>query len=96
MDELVIPSSSSSLPGYHRTETVMEQMFPKSPTPGGETKAGFFRKTNTGVKKERRSFFGRVKGLFAFTQWIGSYNKKTAIADMVAGLTIGIIMIPQV
>ena len=30
-----------------------------------------------------------------FMKWIGSYNRSTAAADFIAGITVGLTMIPQ-
>lgn len=35
---------------------------------------------------------GFLKSLFPFTAWIGSYNLTWAISDLIAGLTVGMVV----
>jgi hypothetical protein len=37
-----------------------------------------------------------VKGLFPFVNWIHKYNGRWLLSDMIAGITVGVFVIPQV
>lgn len=36
-----------------------------------------------------------LDSLFPFTRWIGSYNSKWFIGDLIAGITVGLVVVPQ-
>ncbi|GHJ83974.1 hypothetical protein NliqN6_0376 [Naganishia liquefaciens] len=52
-----------------------------------------FLKGNTGNVKE--SVITYVKSLFPFLQWLPRYNLQWLIGDLIAGITVGIVLVPQ-
>ncbi|KAI9741131.1 MAG: Sulfate permease 2 [Cirrosporium novae-zelandiae] len=43
----------------------------------------------------KKELAGYVKGLFPFTHWITRYNVQWLIGDLVAGITVGAVVVPQ-
>lgn len=51
----------------------------------------WFQETLPGPKEMKHYFLG----LFPFVHWIGRYNSQWLIGDLVAGITVGAIVVPQ-
>ncbi|GAA5931904.1 hypothetical protein JCM1841_006791 [Sporobolomyces salmonicolor] len=55
--------------------------------------------TNTLREATQGSFFGAVgnyiRRLFPFTSWIFHYNLRWGISDLIAGITVGLVLVPQ-
>lgn len=43
----------------------------------------------------QQKFFNYLDSLFPFTKWILSYNTQWLIGDVIAGLTVGLVVVPQ-
>ncbi|KAK5001028.1 hypothetical protein LTR66_000233 [Elasticomyces elasticus] len=49
----------------------------------------------SGVAPSRRDMLRYFRSLFPFTHWIGRYNSQWLAGDLVAGITIGAVVVPQ-
>ena len=43
----------------------------------------------------RQQWFAYLRSLFPFTEWILRYNTQWLIGDLVAGITVGCVVVPQ-
>lgn len=48
-----------------------------------------------GVAPKKRSLIEYPKSLFPFVHWIGNYNLQWLAGDLVAGITVGAVVVPQ-
>lgn len=82
------------------SETTQQKNTTHSPTAGLQHMKYLEEEPNVGqVIKEivpsRNAAFHHLKGLFPFIQWMPRYNLQWLLGDGIAGLTVGLVVVPQ-